>query len=224
MLSNIKQLQTKLAVKRWYSATIDGDAGPQTWQAVASFLIGSHAPAGTGAAIAAHLDLSTRLRVIYALANVAHECKFAPIAEDLNYSAERICAVWPNRFNSPAAASICANNPEKLAAYIYSGRMGNTSVGDGFKYRGRYWPQLTGRDAYERAQDATGQPFLDNPDSMLTVDGCAIAARFLWDWKGLGASADRDNCTHVRMIWAGSIIGLSEVAAMVNSLKAIWPA
>jgi putative chitinase len=45
--------------------------------------------------------------------------------ENLNYSAKRLCQVWPRRFPSIAAAQPYANNPRALAEKVYGGRMGN---------------------------------------------------------------------------------------------------
>ncbi len=223
-LGNVKVLQTKLAVKGFYTAALDGIAGPKTWQGVASFTLGHAAPAYTGEMIATYLDTSTRLRVIYALANISAESKFAVTEENLNYSAERLCEVWPHRFSNPVIAKACANNPAGLANIVYGGRMGNCQPGDGYKFRGRYWPQLTGADAYRAAQEKTGKPYFDNPNVMMTPVGCAIAARFVWDWKNIGPLADADNPLNVRRAWNGGLIGADEVCAIVQHLKDIWPA
>ena len=222
MLGNVKVLQTRLAVKGYYIFALDGIAGPRTWQALAGSMLGHAAPDYAGDMIAQFLDTTTRLRVIYALANIAHECGFAVQEENLDYSAERLCEVWPHRFPTPSTAQLCAHNPVMLGFSVYAGRMGNTQAGDGYKYRGRYWPQLTGRDAYQRAQDVTAKPFCDTPNVMMTPAGCAIAARFFWDWKQIGPLADADDALAVRRAWNGGTIGLDEVAAKVTAARGIW--
>ncbi len=86
------------------------------------------------------------------LAQVVHESNgFKAKAENLNYSAARLCAVWPSRFPTIADAQPFANNPVALANKVYNGRMGNkTGSNDGYDFRGAGFIQLTGRDIAEQ--------------------------------------------------------------------------
>lgn len=59
--------------------------------------------------------------------------------------------------------------------------LGNTQIGDGFKYRGRGFLHLTGRDNYSRAGKALGLPLEENPDMVLQQDVGAKVA--LWYWN-----------------------------------------
>lgn len=88
------------------------------------------------------------------LAQVGHESNdLTRLEESLYYSADRLMAVWPSRFQTYDRAAQFAGNPEKLANEVYGGRMGNDDSGDGWRYRGRGPIQLTGR--YNYAQLAT---------------------------------------------------------------------
>ncbi len=59
--------------------------------------------------------------------------------------------------------------------------LGNTKPGDGIKYAGRGFIQLTGRDNYRMAGEALGLPLLDKPELAARPD---IAARIaVWYWK-----------------------------------------
>ena len=74
----------------------------------------------------AKYDISTSQRQSSFIGQCAHESgNFRILEENLNYSAARLMAVWPSRFPSLDVAEQYANNPEKLANKIYSGRMGN---------------------------------------------------------------------------------------------------
>lgn len=57
-------------------------------------------------------------------------------------------------------------------------RLGNTVPGDGVKFAGRGYVQLTGRTNYQRAQDKLGVPFVSDPDLAMKPDhAAAIMAR-----------------------------------------------
>lgn len=99
-------------------------------------------------------------------AQTAHESgNFTSRTENLNYRAARLRQVWPSRF-PPADANEYGGNPEKIANCVYSNRMGNgdESSGDGWKYRGRGFIQLTGKANYIAASRALGYDLVNNPD------------------------------------------------------------
>lgn len=65
----------------------------------------------------------------------------------------------------------------------YEGRkdLGNVNKGDGVRYKGRGFIQITGRDNYRRAGQALGLPLEKNPE---LASQPAIAAKIaLWYWK-----------------------------------------
>jgi putative chitinase len=85
----------------------DGDFGPNTARAIAK-----------------HYDLKPE-RAAHLLGQASHESGgFKLTRENLNYSAEVMCRVWPNRFKSLEAAAPFARNPKALAEKTYFGRMG----------------------------------------------------------------------------------------------------
>ncbi|MCX2697059.1 chitinase [Ochrobactrum chromiisoli] len=89
----------------------------------------------------------------YMLATAFHETggKMQPIRENLNYTtAEKIRKTWPTRFKTNASAEPFVRKAQKLANYVYGGRLGNTAPNDGWIYRGDGLPQLTGKDNFEK--------------------------------------------------------------------------
>ena len=104
------------------------------------------------------------------------------LEEDLNYtSTARLMQVFPKRIKNKKMAKKFIGNPEALANYVYANRNGNKYAGDGWKYRGRGYLMLTGRELYQQAGDALGLDLVNNPDMVLDPK---IAARTaIWYWQ-----------------------------------------
>ncbi len=101
--------------------------------------------------------------------------------ENLNYSAERLHAVWPRRFPTVASAQPYAHNPEALANHVYANRLGNgdEASGDGYRYRGRGLMQTTGRTHYREAG------FENRPEALADPTTAANSAAQFWSNNGL---------------------------------------
>lgn len=105
-------------------------------------------------------------QLAYILATVFHETggKMQPVVENLNYtSSAQIKKTWPSRFPTIASAEPYVRKPQALANKVYGGRMGNNAQNDGWLYRGRGLPQITGNDNYKKFGIA------DNPDKALEL-------------------------------------------------------
>ena len=55
-------------------------------------------------------------------------------------------------------------NPEKFFNVVYAKTVGNQGGGDGWKYRGRGFNQLTGKKNYEKYGNMIGRNLVGNPD------------------------------------------------------------
>ena len=163
-------------------------------------------------------DISTPERQAAFIGQCAHESgNFKTLQENLNYSAKGLNATWPSRFASEADAQPFHRNPEKIANKVYSGRMGNTDEGDGWKYRGRGLIQLTGKDNYRLASDALGVDFVANPDLVLTKENAALTAAWYWNKRGLNKEADAKDFTGMTKKINGGTIGLADRVAHINT-------
>jgi putative chitinase len=108
----------------------------------------------------------------HVIPQIGHESGlFSKTEENLNYRAARLIEVWPRHFKTLASAAPFAHNPEALAERIYgidnpsiAKNLGNTKAGDGWAFRGRGWPQMTGRYNYTTSGAYLGIDFLLNPD------------------------------------------------------------
>ena len=99
----------------------------------------------------AKFELNTPLRLAHFLAQAGHESGgFKAVQENLNYGAKGLRSIFGKYFPDDAKALLYERKPEKIANLVYGGRMGNgpEPTGDGWKFRGRGYIQLTGRDNY----------------------------------------------------------------------------
>ena len=156
-------------------------------------------------------EINTPERQAAFIGQCAHEsANFKTLQENLNYSAKGLRGTWPSRFPSEAEAQPYHRQPEKIANKVYSGRMGNTEEGDGWKYRGRGLIQLTGKDNYRLASDALGVDFIADPDLVLTKEYAALTAAWFWDKNRLNAFADANDIERMTKKINGGIIGLDD--------------
>lgn len=171
----------------------------------------------------ARWGIDTPVRQAGFIAQVAHESgNFSRLEEGLNYSAQRLTQVWPRRFPTLEAAKPFAANPEALANNVYSGRMGNTQPGDGFRFRGRGLKQLTGRDNYTRYARASGFDVVANPDMLLTPEVAADSAGWFWSANGCNDLADRRDWKGLTQKINGGTLGLAERLTLTQrALKAL---
>jgi putative chitinase len=144
------------------------------------------------------------------IANTAVESgRFKRYKEDLFYRrADRLAEIFSGTFPNAAAADSYVGKPEKLANKVYANRYGNgnEASGDGWKYRGRGYIQLTFKDNYREAGLLAGRPYLDSPDLLLEPPDAAMASGAFWEMKKLNALCDAGKIADVtRLINKGMI-------------------
>jgi putative chitinase len=154
-----------------------------------------------------------RVRVEYFIAQIAHETGgLTRSIENLSYTAKRIVEIWPTRFPTLGAAEPFANNPEKLANKVYSNRMGNgpAESGDGYRYRGRGYIQITGKDNYRSTGRVAGIDLVGKPErAILTADALRVACAY-WHWKDLNPLCDERKFEEVTRRINGALIGYAD--------------
>lgn len=143
------------------------------------------------------------------------------LEENLTYTTpERLMTVWPARFKTAAEAAAYVRNPQALANKVYAGRMGNTSPGDGWKYRGRGFKQLTGKDNYTAYALACNVPAVSNPDLLLQPDCLADSAAWFWAKSGCAALADKRDWRALSVRVNGGLTGFVERLALTEKALA----
>jgi putative chitinase len=164
--------------------------------------------------------LSSELRTAHLIGQCAHESGgFTRLVESLFYSSgARIFAVFGRRhFDSIADANQFARNQQKLANRVYANRMGNgnTASGDGFRYRGRGYLQLTGRSNYRVFGGRIGIDLVADPErTEEPATAWLVAASYLASRSRAGKTAlewaDEDNVEMVTRIVNGGTNGLHD--------------
>jgi putative chitinase len=207
----VKEFQAK------HGLIVDGIVGPKTWGMIMS-QIGESAPPQPTAPIApvgglkldklkghipdaviqmipdtaAKFQINTPLRLAHFLAQCGHESAgFKATSENLNYSAKGLNGIFKKYFPTEAAAAAYARNPQKIANKVYANRManGDEASGDGYKFRGRGYIQLTGKANYTAFGKAIGEDILSNPD-VVSGKYSLLSAAWFWSNNGLNKLAD----------------------------------
>jgi putative chitinase len=166
--------------------------------------------------------IKTPLRLAHFLAQAGHESGgFRVTQENLNYSAKGLTGIFKKYFKRPDGtvdepkAAAYAKKPEKIANLVYGGRMGNgpEASGDGYKFRGRGYIQLTGKDNYTAFGKSIGVDMAANPDSVATTHALSSAAWF-WSKNKLNEIADTGSSdevvTKITKRVNGGTIGLAD--------------
>jgi putative chitinase len=233
--------KTEEAVKKFQTANglvADGIVGDGTWNklfppaaapvaapvtvAPSSFKLAAlkgHIPDSVIAQIpdtAAKFNITNPLRLAHFLAQCGHESGgFRATSENLNYSSKGLMGIFGKYFPTLALAEQYARKPEKIASRVYGGRMGNgaEATGEGFKYRGRGYIQLTGKANYMAFDKFVPEDITSNPDLVATKFPLMSAAWFFDTnklWGICDRGADDATVTAVTKRVNGGTIGLAD--------------
>ena len=141
----------------------------------------------------AKFELNTPLRLAHFLAQAGHESGgFKAVNENLNYGAKGLLGIFKKYFPTPEKAALYERKPEKIANLVYGGRMGNgpEASGEGYKFRGRGYIQLTGKDNYKAFDAVVPENLIETPDLVATKYPLLSAAWFFHK-NGLHKIADQ---------------------------------
>jgi len=175
---------------------------------------------------AAKFNITTPLRLSHFLAQCGHESGgFKALVENLNYGSKGLLGTFPKYFNATTAAKY-ERKPEMIASKVYGGRMGNgpEATKDGYKFRGRGYIQLTGKDNYTAFDKFVTENIIENPDLVATKYPLMSAAWF-FDKNGLWTICDKGATTEVVTAVTkrvnGGVIGLVDRIKHFNEYYAL---
>ena len=239
---------TEIKVKEWQTAnnlTADGIVGDGSWGKMfpsegstpvavpaSSFKLAGlkgHVPDSVISMIpdtAVKFGITNPLRLAHFLSQCGHESGgFKAVNENLNYGAKGLLGTFPKYFNAATAAQY-ERKPEMIASKVYGGRMGNgpEATKDGYKFRGRGYIQLTGKDNYSAFDKFVDEDILGNPDLVATKYPLMSAAWF-FNKNGLWSICDKGATTEVITAVTkrvnGGTIGLADRIKHFNEYYAL---
>jgi putative chitinase len=165
---------------------------------------------------AAKFQINTPLRLAHFLAQCGHESGgFRVTQENLNYSAKGLMGIFKKYFPTQQLAEAYQRQPQKIANKVYANRMANgpETSGDGFKFRGRGYIQLTGKDNYTQFGKAINEDIASNPD-LVSGKYALLSAAWFWSKNGLNKLADGGSTdavvTSITRRVNGGTIGLAD--------------
>lgn len=170
------------------------------------------------------------LRIAHFLAQLSHESSnFTRLVENLNYTPQGLANTNPFNYrltvsqrNLYGRTASHPANQKMIANIAYANENGNGSVasGDGWRFRGRGFIQLTGRANYEAYKKFSGYDVVNNPDLLLQT-GIAIdcAAWFFSVYKGLNPLADQNLIKKITEKINGAANGLNDRISKFNFYK-----
>ena len=143
-------------------------------------------------AVAQKFQIDSALRLAHFLAQCGHESGgFRLTKENLNYSAKGLNGIFKKYFPTLQSALPYERKPEKIANKVYGGRMGNgpEASGDGAKFCGRGYIQLTGKDNYTAFGKSIGEDVCANPQ-VVAEKYALLSAAWFFSKNGLHKMAD----------------------------------
>lgn len=158
-------------------------------------------------------------------AQIQHESGGKSKTESGYYrNASRILKIFGNKRLLGKDPKTLTKSSEKLFNTVYGGEwgrrnLGNTEAGDGFKYRGRGYIQITGKSNYKKFGDMIGVDLVANPEKALEPDIANKLALAFWNTNVKSKITDFTNTKAVTRIINGGSHGLAEREALFNKFK-----
>lgn len=101
--------------------------------------------------------------------------------------------------------------------------LGNTPEkdGDGQKYRGRGFIQITGTTNYKQISKDLGVDFITHPELLEMIPYCATSSGWYWNKRNLNSWADQDDLKTVTKKINPGLNGIENRTYLYNKLKTV---
>lgn len=151
---------------------------------------------------------------------------FASMVENLNYKdPARLDGIFSAVHGSDDAQALIRRGPEAIANRVYANRLGNgdEASGDGWRYRGSGYKQLTGRTNYRDIGNIVNLDLEGNPELAREPAAAARIAFAFWDARECSPLADLGDVEGVtEKINGPAKLGLAERRAATLRALGIW--
>ena len=101
-------------------------------------------------------------------------------------------------------------------AYEFRKELGNTSAGDGVKYKGRGFLQITGKFNYQKISKSLGIDFVNKPELLCLPAYCVESACWMWVNMGLNILADNQEFKTITRRINGGLNGYAHRLSFYN--------
>lgn len=159
-------------------------------------------------------QINTKERISMFIGQCAHESgEFNLMVENLNYSASGLLKTFAKYYRAnPALAQQHERKPELIANYVYANRMGNgaPASGDGWRFRGQGFIQLTGRENHTLFARFLNISLEEELLYIRTLEGALEASCWFWTSRNLNSYADRIDIEGATKVINGGKNGLRE--------------
>lgn len=169
-------------------------------------------------------DISSPIQQASWIGQCGHECgNFRIMEENLNYRAATLLKLFPKTPKrvwgfTPEEAAAYEKQPQRIANRIYGNRMGNRdeASGDGWRFRGSGFLQLTGMSNFYHASQALGVDFIMQPELVRTPKYAAMTAGWFWQTHNLNRYANSKDFVMMTKRINGGTIGLEDRIKHIN--------
>lgn len=172
-------------------------------------------------------ELNTPARVRQFIAQVAHETGgFSRLVESLRYrDAARLDKLFTKVNGLAHARQLIIAGPKAIANCVYSNRGGNggPASGDGWRFRGRGYLQITLRGNYRQIGELIGMDLEERPEQIEDHDAAAAAAALYWRHHRINEAADIGDVLTVTRRINPALAGLDDRRAWLGRARKVWP-
>ncbi|MFG6462307.1 glycoside hydrolase family 19 protein [Roseateles sp. DXS20W] len=186
-----------------------------------------HAAALEAARVKSQVNTPARLACL--MGQIAHETAgLTLMVESMNWrDPERLDKFYSAVRGIDDAKALIARGQAAIANRVYGGRLGNgdEASGDGWRFRGSGYLQLTGRANYVEIGKLLGLDLVGHPEWVRDPASAARVALQYWDARGCNELADVGDVGGVtRLINGPALAGIADRLSATARAREVWRA